>query len=93
MNETFSNRLTDTIIDYAKSFDVELSAIDVKNIGIYILHSMITSNSDFEKTAVKQQLNNIIDNESEMKDFLFTTLSGISATNDTIADETYGGAE
>lgn len=97
MNKTFSDRLTDTIIDYAKSFDVELSAKDVKDIGIYILHSIVTSvNSDLEKTVFKQGLTDIIGDENKIKEFLFITLNGICVADDAIADETYsanGGAE
>ena len=45
----FSEKLVDEIIDAATGIGVNLSAVDVTNIAIYTLHSIITSNSGIEK--------------------------------------------
>ena len=83
----FSEKLVDEIIDAATGIGVNLSAVDVTDIAIYTLHSIITSNSGIEKTVTENNIVEILSDDNKLSEYLNITLSGISATNDVIIDE------
>lgn len=88
-NETFTDRLTDEIIDYSKAAGVVLSANDVKDVGIFILHGIISAATEIEIDSVKKSLSAIVGDENKTAEFIATTLSGISAADDEIIDEKF----
>lgn len=83
----FSEKLVDEIIDAATDIGVDLSAVDVTDIAIYTLHSIITSNSGIERCVAKNNIVEILDDDNKLIEHLNITLNGISATNDIINDE------
>ena len=83
--ETFADRLTDEIIAVASENGVDLSSLDVKNIAIYTLHGILTATGSVEVNAVKKSVCEIIGDSDKIGNYLFITLSGISATDDAIA--------
>ena len=85
--DTYAARLTDEIIDVASELGIELSATDVSGIAIYTLHSIITATGNAEITGVRKSICGIIGDADKIADYFNITLSGISATNDAIADE------
>ena len=85
-NPTFTETLVDGIIDVGKAAGVDLSAVDVTNIAIYTLHSIVTANSGIEADATKKGICGIIGDDAKIGEYLFTTLGGISSTDDYIAD-------
>ena len=87
--ETFTDRLTDDIIDYAKASGVELTVADVRDISIYTLHAIISASSDIEIDSIRKSVCEIVGNESKIAEYLLTTIAGISATNDAIIDEKF----
>lgn len=88
MNETtFADRLNDEIINYLAE-DINLSDVDVKNLAISILHSIVVlSDSPVGRSVIKKSLCEIIGDNAKTVDYLNELLYGISATDDAIADE------
>lgn len=77
----------DEIIDVSKTNGVDLSIDDVTDIAIFTLHSIVTANSGIEVDVTKKMICEIIGNDSKIGEYLFTTLCGISATDDELMDE------
>ena len=82
----FTDGLIDEIIEYTAE-DINLSETDVVDLAVATLHSIIVlSNNPIAVNGVKSQFDNIIGDSAETINYLNDLLSGISATDDSIAD-------
>lgn len=89
MNETFTDKLTAEIIDVASELGVELSPTDATAIAIYTLHGIITATGNVEIDSIKRSICEIVGDSDKIGNYLFTTLAGISATDDEIVDKAF----
>jgi hypothetical protein len=76
----------DEIITYAETnFEKELIDVDVMDIAIYILHGIVTAESDDMKNKVKETLCTIIDDKYALNEFIYTKSNEILAVNNVAA--------
>ena len=74
------------IITYAESnFKKELLDIDVMDLAIYVLHGIVTAETDDMKNNVKETLCAIIDDKYALNEFLYVKSSQILAFNDAVS--------
>lgn len=88
-NQRFTETLVDEIIEVGKATGVDLSAVDVTDIAIFTLHSIVTSNTGIEVDATKKGICEMIGNDSKIGEYLFTTLGGISTADDELMDKEF----
>ena len=84
-----TEHMIDEIIDVASELGVDLSPLDATNIAIYTLHGIITAPGNVEIDAIKKSICEIIGDPDKIGNYLFTSLAGISATDDAIIDEKF----
>lgn len=76
----------DEIITYAESnFEKELLDIDVMDLAIYVLHGIVTAETDDMKNDVKNTLCTIIDDKYALNEFLYTKSNEILAFNNAVS--------
>lgn len=86
-NLRFTDGLVDEIIDYVAP-DISASALDVKDIAIYTLYSIVVlGNNSVAKNIIRKSICGLIGDSEKTFDYLKDTLSCISASDDMIADE------
>lgn len=85
----FTDGLIDEIIDYAAE-DISLTELDVKDLAIYTLYSVVVlGDTPTAAPIIKNYFNDIIGDSAKTIDFLSDTLSGITATDDAAADKLF----
>ncbi len=77
----------DDIITYAESnFEKELLDIDIMDLAIYVLHGIVTAESDDLKNNVKETLCTIIDDKYALNEFLYVKSNEILAVNNVVSE-------
>ena len=76
----------DEIITYAETnFEKELLDIDVMDLAIYILHGIVTAETDDKKNNVKETLCAIIDDKYALNEFIYVKSNEILAFNNAVS--------
>lgn len=85
----FTDGLVDEIIDYTAE-DIALSEIDVRDLAIYTLYSIVVlGNNAVASPIIKKSLCEIVGDSANTIEFLGSTLGAISSTDDVIADRIF----
>ena len=85
----FTDELVDAIIDYTAA-DISLTELDVKDLAIYTLYSIVVlGNDNVAAPIIKNYYNDIIGDSAKTIECLRDTLNGIAATDEVAADKLF----
>jgi len=85
----FTDELVDAIIDYTAA-DISLTELDVKDLAIYTLYSIVVLGDDnVAAPIIKNYYNDIIGDSAKTIECLRDTLNGIAATDEVAADKLF----